>query len=290
MNQEKNYMSKYNKHTIVIGTARSGTSWLSENMAKVFRYRMLFEPEHPENTKNGHLITDKLITKENAKNNRQAIEYLKRVFKNQVDSDWIAQHSNRKYKMHLWPYIPKHFIIKFVRGNLMGFFLNQHFNIPVVHVIRNPIDVINSQQRVKFPWLYDLSYFYDQEELNNLIYDKYNINIKEYKEKSEVEILALRWCIENVFLLNHLLPQKSSSYHLIRYEEFKQDVNKYKELCDSLDIQVADNIENKYKQFSSKTHPKSSLRGETNYQNITDQEIKIIHNVLNRFDQSLYIL
>jgi hypothetical protein len=36
-------MSHFNKHTIVVGSARSGTSWLSENMAKVLRYRMLFK-------------------------------------------------------------------------------------------------------------------------------------------------------------------------------------------------------------------------------------------------------
>jgi hypothetical protein len=36
-------MSHFHKHTLVVGSARSGTSWLSENMAKVFRYRMFFE-------------------------------------------------------------------------------------------------------------------------------------------------------------------------------------------------------------------------------------------------------
>lgn len=38
-------MSKYNNHLVVLGSARSGTSWLSELIAQQHRYRMLFELE-----------------------------------------------------------------------------------------------------------------------------------------------------------------------------------------------------------------------------------------------------
>ena len=65
-------MSKFNKHIIVVGTARSGTSWLSETMAQKHRYRMLFEPEHQTRTKKGYLICDQWI---DSKTKNQEGEY-----------------------------------------------------------------------------------------------------------------------------------------------------------------------------------------------------------------------
>ena len=74
-------MSQYNKHAVVLGSARSGTSWLSENLAKPLRYRMLFEPEHDDNTSQGHLLTDKLFI-DRGEVPKKAYKYLHRVLKN----------------------------------------------------------------------------------------------------------------------------------------------------------------------------------------------------------------
>src|SRR5690554_2517705 len=109
-------MERFNKHIVIVGSARSGTSWLSEVIARQFRYRMLFEPEHEFNTEKGKIICDQWLNKQN--DSLEAHKYLIKVFQNRVDSDWIGQISNRKYKMHLWPFIPEKYIIKFVRANL----------------------------------------------------------------------------------------------------------------------------------------------------------------------------
>src|SRR5690606_27664684 len=159
-------VGKFNKHVIVVGSARSGTSWLSETLAQPFRYRMLFEPDQETRTKRGHLLCDTWLTSK--ADSSEAYTYLKTVFKNRVDCDWIAQNSNRKFKRHLWPFVPKKFIIKFVRCNLSAHYINAEFDIPLIHIIRNPYDTIRSQQQVKFPWLYDLSHFAKQEKLVKL--------------------------------------------------------------------------------------------------------------------------
>jgi hypothetical protein len=260
-------------------------------MAKVFRYRMLFEPEHTERTPNGHLVADQMITEDNHKDYKKGLSYLEQVFKNRVDSDWIAQNSNRKYKMHLWPLIPKHFIIKFVRGNLVAALLNQTYDIPVVHVLRHPLEVIKSQQRVKFPWLYDLSYFAKQEGLKQLLTEKYKIHIEEFKSKSEVEVLALRWCIENVVVLEDLKAGQSDSYHIIKHEDLRADVQVYKDLCATLGIEVLSTIDEDYKKPSSKAHPKSSVRGQRdNREFLNDEEKGLVLGVLKQFNQNIYEL
>jgi hypothetical protein len=283
-------LKRFNKHTLVVGSARSGTSWLSENMAKVFRYRMLFEPEHTDNTKQGHLVADQMITNKNQDNYTEGLRYLQRVLSNRVDSDWIAQNSNRTYKRHLWPFIPKHFVIKLVRGNLLAPFISQYFEIPVVHVVRHPLEVIKSQQRVRFPWLYDLSYFLKQEELIDLISNKYDINIKDFIHKSKVEILALRWCIENVVVLEDLKAGESNQYHLVKHEALRNDVEVYKTLCQTLGIEVLGHIDNEYKKPSTKAHPKSSVRGGLELDNLSEVELENIKVVLDQFNQSLYSL
>src|SRR5690606_13873919 len=93
----------------------------------------------------------------------------KRIFSNRVDCDWIAQNSNRKLKRHLWPFIPKKFVIKMVRGNLAANFMYQHFRMPTINIIRNPYDVLLSQSRVKFPWLYNLEHFKANQDVIELL-------------------------------------------------------------------------------------------------------------------------
>ena len=44
-NIHNDILKSYNKHIIIAGSARSGTSWLAEIIALQFRYRLLFEPE-----------------------------------------------------------------------------------------------------------------------------------------------------------------------------------------------------------------------------------------------------
>src|SRR5690606_19122620 len=125
-------MAKYHKHIIIVGTARSGTSWLSETIARQHRYRMLFEPVQETRTKKGYLLCDKWLV--NKKESAEAHAYLKQVFANRVDCNWIAQNSNRKFKRHLWPWLPKKYVIKYVRANLSAKYMNETFQIPVIHM------------------------------------------------------------------------------------------------------------------------------------------------------------
>ena len=280
-------MTRYNKHAVILGSARSGTSWLSENLAKPFRYRMLFEPEHDDNTPKGHLLTDKLFQNEKDVP-KQASYYLHQVLKNRVDSDWIAQNSNRKYKMHLWPVIPKKFIVKFVRFNLAGSYIARDLSIPTVHIIRNPIDVVKSQKRVSFPWLLDFQYFLQQTELIELLKSEYNYDLSRINDKSETEKLVVRWCIENVIPLEHF-AFTHENFHIVKHEDLRNDIKVYKNLCEDLGLEVVDNIEVEYTKPSSKTHPKSTIHGGIDKREFLDEnDLELVRSLLKQFRQSLY--
>ncbi|WP_033956519.1 sulfotransferase domain-containing protein [Psychroserpens jangbogonensis] len=280
-------MSKFNKHIVVVGTARSGTSWLSETIAQQFRYRLLFEPEHETRTEKGSLICDQWIeTKAEAV---KAHKYLHRVFSNQVDCNWIAQNSNRKFKMHLWPFIPKKYIIKFVRANLSARYINDVFDIPVIHIIRNPYDVIQSQKQVNFPWLFDLSIFSNQKHLVQLIQEKFNYDITQYKNLTDTEKLCLRWCIENVIPLEVFNGYQNKSA-VVKYEDLISNIQEFYDLCDTFSIEPIVNLKSHYRTPSSKTHPESGLltNKKQSTTKITPQDRADVNKLLDIFETQLY--
>lgn len=276
-------MKTYKKHLVVLGSARSGTSWLSELIARQHRYRLLFEPEHEDNTVKGHLLCDRYLQ---FVNNERVKHYLKRVFSNRVDNDWIAQSSNRKWKRHLWPFIPKKFIIKFVRCNLGLEYFRKEFDIPVIFIIRNPYDVLASQQRVKFPWLYDLKFFLEDETLKNLILENYGLDLGNLKELTNLEKLALRWSIENSVPFLKISKEVVSFYKL---EDLKKSKDLFLNICKENNLKPLSNLEEVYKQPSSKTHPRSKIRtGKNPDSKFTKEEFEKINYFLDIFKIDTY--
>lgn len=279
-------LTKFNKHLIVVGSARSGTSWLSELLAQPYRYRMLFEPEQETRTKKGYLICDKWLAK--PEDSHEAYIYLKSVFRNRVDCDWIAQNSNRKYKRHLWPFIPKKYIIKFVRCNLAAHYMHNTFKIPIIHIIRNPYDVIRSQMQVQFPWLFDLSHFANQEKLRQLIFNEYDYDISNYDTLSDIEVLTLRWCIENVIPLE-FFGSYSKKASVLRYEDLVNNLDMFYEICNAFNLEPADDLEHIFKKPSSKTHPQSTImNNQEKPKSLMSVDYVAINSILDVFKTKLY--
>ncbi|MCB0457407.1 MAG: sulfotransferase family protein [Flavobacteriaceae bacterium] len=278
-------MSRFQKHIIVVGSARSGTSWLCELLARPYRYRLLFEPEHEFQTPQGHLLCDRWITsKEDA---GKAHGYLTKVFRNVVDNDWIAQHSNRKWKRHLWPFIPKKYIIKFVRCNLAATYMNEVFQIPVIHIIRNPYDVIESQQRVQFPWLYDVSRFQKDNKLMAFVKEQYAFDLSGIDSMSPVEKLTVRWCLENVIPFS-FSEIKSPTYKVIPFEELRNNKELFLEICHEFKLEVTPHIDKIYENPSSKAHPRGLKASAKQQQNLSAIERKQIENLLTVFKVNHY--
>ncbi len=278
-------MKKYNKHIIIAGSARSGTSWLAEIIAKTFRYRLLFEPDHENHVPQAkELLTDKYLSRPPEKD---LDIFLRKVFGNKLDNDWIAQNSNRKFKMHLLPFLPKKYIIKLIRSNLSIKQINAYYGIPVIFIVRNPYEVVFSQNRVKFPWLYNLSYFQSQPALVDYIKEKTTIDIRK-TTFSNIEKLTLRWCIENVIPLQWEEGFINKA-EVIKYEELKGNIEKFKTLASNFNIDLHPEISTFYARPSSKTHPKSTIIKEKEFQNtLSIEEQKAVKTILQDFGVILY--
>jgi len=279
-------MGSYKKHIIITGSARSGTSWLSETISQAFRYRLLFEPDHPDHVREASFLADRLLV--NSDDTKEVNRFLERILGNAIDNDWIAQNSNRKYKMHLWPFLPKKYIIKLIRSNLAMHHISATYNIPIIHIIRNPYHVLFSQRRVRFPWLYDLSIFQSQYDVVALIKEKTGLDIRR-KDFSELQILAIRWAIENIVPLKWQ-GDFVGQVEVVKYEDLKNDISVYKNLCSIFNLKVIPNIEEVYSKPSSKTHPKSEINrgGQDEVQQFYKIELEEINEVLKAFGGHFY--
>src|SRR5690606_4110150 len=221
---------------------------------------------------------------ENGRFNAKTLAFIKRVFKNRIDNDWIAQMSFRKFKLHLWPFIPKFYVIKFVRANLALAAFSKNFHIPTIFITRHPHAVIFSQQRVRFPWLYDLNIFAAQETLHNYLFEKTGINLKTEKF-TDIQKLAVRWGIENQLFE---IPKNETVRHYY-YEDLKGNLSLIKEIFHFAKMNIPDNLEEKMTRPSSKMHPKSTiLKNKTEELSETDKTI--VNAILLKFPFQIYNL
>lgn len=279
-------LSVMSKPVLVFGSARSGTSWLSELMAKPRGYKLLFEPEHEDHVPQGHLLAD--VWMRQSEDMGQARPFIKRLLANRVDNDWIAQNSYRKFKMHLWPFLVRQIVVKFVRCNLSMALLAEEFNVRAVYLRRNPYDTIFSQNRVRFPWLFNLNKFATNDLLFEEILRRYGIDIRK-ESFTNWETLALRWCIENVFVEDYFGFRISGKISFVQYEKLRGNAEACSELFRDLGLKIPDNFEKLIGRPSSKTHPRSVIRkNSSNHQSdaaigLSQEARKEINGILHRF-------
>jgi hypothetical protein len=278
------------KNTVLVfGSGRSGTSWLAETMARPRGYRLLFEPEHEEHVPEGRALTDRLLMP--GEQYPDADRFLIKLFKNRIDNDWIAQHSYRKYKMHLWPFIVKKKIVKFVRCNLAMHYIASKYNLPAVYIRRNPYSTIYSQNRVGFPWLFDLEKFKNQPEIVNGVKQLCGSDILN-QELTNLQKLALRWAIENIFPFNYFRhPEKYSQLIFLEYESIKGNLDVYTNLLHRLCLQPPQDLIRQFHRPSSKTHPRSTiLSGEAGEASplFNGARMEEIDEILNLFGESTW--
>jgi len=213
-------------------------------------------------------------------------KFLRRLFKNRIDNDWIAQHSYRKYKMHLWPFIVKKKIVKFVRCNLAMHFIADTFQLPALYIRRDPYSTIYSQQRVKFPWLYNLDHFKKQGYIVQLVNNLTGIDLMNV-DLSPLETLALRYAIEN-YLQDHIpgIKEKSGLIKTYNYSDLEGNLNVYRSLLKYTGLEAPDNLEKWFSRPSSKTHPGSNINYGTSADyssSFSDADKAAVDKILNPF-------
>jgi hypothetical protein len=185
---------------LVLGTARSGTTWVGNVIARICGSRTVFEPFVMLANRSGFATAP--YTPETLLNRSlQAylpdedvesplVPQIERILRGQVRSWWT--------EMEAYPGVFRTRLIKDVRANLMSGYLSARWpSLRIVYVLRDPVAVVCSQLAMvargwKFDWQAD-SIVGNDMGIQSLL-SPYRACLRD--RPSLVERLATRWCIE----------------------------------------------------------------------------------------------
>jgi hypothetical protein len=187
---------------LVLGSRRSGTTWIQELLNWQGDFRVIFEPfrseavpECPQRLNRGYVGSPT--------RDAQLASALRRIVEGRFRNAWTDQFtSSRIYRRRL---------IKTIRLHLaLGWFHAQCPHVAILLVLRHPIAVALSAQTLGFP---ALDFFADRE-----LVDEYLAPFAAVRDRCHTpfERQVLHWCVENYMALRQLPVTKGS---VVFYEE-----------------------------------------------------------------------
>ncbi|GAP62904.1 hypothetical protein ARMA_1327 [Ardenticatena maritima] len=154
-------MSTNNQRVLwLIGSGRSGTTWLQRVLATLLDGEICFEPLHPEyvNLPNLHPPIKHSNSRPYLRATQHApswATFVQIIQTGKVHSPWLDvgyTTSRWRWKWHrLQQMIRSPFqarIIKSIRATLLLGWLKSHFDVPIIFLIRHPCAVVSSQARL----------------------------------------------------------------------------------------------------------------------------------------------
>lgn len=215
---------------VIVGSGRSGTTWVQDALAEANGYATAFEPLHPEAEPAMAAYAGRYLRAE--EDCAELKLFLQQVFSGQVRNRWITYRvrpDRLAFRMHLlsdpraayewwsrWKKLSRHYLryrrdrgkpilAKFIRANLMLPWLTRQLNVRIAAIVRHPGAVVESKLRLGGDdWEPGavIERYRSQANLNKDL-------LRGYEEKMIDERLtpageqALIWCIENKLLMEH---------------------------------------------------------------------------------------
>ena len=213
---------------VIVGSGRSGTTWVLDALAQANGYATAFEPLHPDAEPAVASYAGRYLRAE-----EECAElkiFLQRVFSGQVRDTWInyrVRPDRLVFRMHLlsdpraayewwsrWKKLSRHYLryrrdigkpilAKFIRANLMLPWLASHFNVRIAAIVRHPGAVVESKLRLGGDdWEPGavIERYRNQANLNTDLLRAYEGKMI-YERLTPAGEQALVWCIENKLLM-----------------------------------------------------------------------------------------
>jgi len=194
----------------VVGTARSGSTWLAELINHRNEYRLVFEPFRRDRVRKargfrrGHYIDPQ-------QQDHPLARSIDALLAGRVRGWWTDRQNRRR--------IANRRIVKEVRlTNLLPWIRARHPDLPIVYVVRDPIDVARSW--LELGWGDDLDELLDQPQLLErfpVLVDRIDYIAA---RGDAIERHVLRWCLENVVSLT---GYAELNVHLVIYERLRAE-------------------------------------------------------------------
>jgi hypothetical protein len=228
------------RNTVVIsGSPRGGTSWVAEVIATTPGSLLLWEPLEPSSHPNileklgigydPYVPHDLRVTPDMPE--KALYEYLKDVIAGRVPFT--------EYLRFLrWRHLPvrnllslERYIVKFIRGNLLLYWLLREFQLKGVLILRHPCAVVASQMH--FAWKNALQWrtrwvpFLER-------YDPSLLKVVDSLRTDE-EVLAMDWAVTNLVPLRQPKPHP---WLLVAYEDLVSSIKEWERLCSHISCPV----------------------------------------------------
>jgi hypothetical protein len=183
---------------MVAGTARSGTTWVTDLIASQISCRVLFEPFHSGLVEPFQQFSYFQYMRPDEQN--QGLQaYCHRVFTGDIRHKWIDREVERIF--------PQYRVVKDIRANLLLAWLHSRFpEVPLLFVIRHPCAVVLSRMQLGWWTDQDIEPFLSQPKLvDDFLADKMEVISR---ARTAEEKHAIIWCISNLVPLRQFPAAK----------------------------------------------------------------------------------
>ena len=200
---------------LVAGTARSGTTWLSDLIATQIPSRILFEPFNPDLVSDYRRFRYFQYMRPGTENS-EFHAFAQKVFTGEIRNRWIDRQNER--------IISRFRLVKEIRANLALKWLHDNFpEIPILFIMRHPCAVVLSRMELGWATDHDIEPFLSQPQLMEDFLGPYSDLIRSARSSEEKH--AVIWSVSN------LVPLKQFSSEELR-------VVYYENLCTQPEIEL----------------------------------------------------
>lgn len=270
---------------LLLGSGRSGTTWIQDCLADANDLRPIFEPLHPGESAVGSRCAFDVRTRD------ANDEELEQLFRNPdsgvVSLRWTAHRTpggliyprpakfrDREFmrrSVKAWrKYITRMrtnkaklsrngLIYKCIRANLMIDWFANALNFTVALIVRHPCAVVESQHRLGRNWdpRRNIERYRRNLKLHELTNGKFETLLN--GNLSSIEALSLNWVIENQWPLEN---QVNGNYFVMHYEDFlNRPSESWEKLCSKMNLKCVPSQEltQKPSQQSYRERPDGSV-------------------------------
>jgi hypothetical protein len=195
---------------MLVGTARSGTTWLAELIDSQIPCRVMFEPFNPDRVVECRSFEYFQYMRPDSEH-PALLSYCRRVVGGEVRGRWIDGHATRVF--------PRLRLIKDVRATLMLRWFHQRFrDVPVLYLLRHPCAVVLSRMRLGWATDVDVQRLLKQPDLVSDYLSPYMEFI--HRASTDEEKHAIVWCVSNLVSLQQFAD---GGWTLLRYEDLQEE-------------------------------------------------------------------
>jgi Sulfotransferase family len=194
---------------MLVGTARSGTTWVAELIDSQIPCRVMFEPFNPDRVEECRSFEYFQYVRPDD-DHPALLAYCERLVRGQVRGRWIDSHATHVF--------PRFRLIKDIRPTLMLRWFHQRFReVPLLYLLRHPCAVVLSRMRLGWATDDDVHRFLRQPQLVSDYLSPYMDVI--YRAQTDEEKHAIVWCISNLVPLRQFAD---GAWTLLRYEQLRE--------------------------------------------------------------------